>query len=302
MSLFRSTFFCRTSTTNWVSLWYALCSHSPADSTCILTLSPCCAVVTTCTGVPKSATSNLRRSPSGKEECRKSTTNPLPSWRKSTPTWLLGRLTTIRPAPSGLRRKSTSRKGNVSLLPSWANSVPTRVAVDALAVLATGSKMISSTFPCNSALYEVGCFKFSTRRARSPPSTTLMVFKFPWLTSTKVLPKEFVAFGISKAMRAGAWIAKPVGSTLKGSANSIRTISVPPCSAPAIDWILFCAHAEKGIAPKANKPTAAAQRVSIRLVFLLIIFSPLANQALPDVPPNPRMHPERFPGAGLHFR
>ncbi len=149
VNLVGSVFCWRTSTTSWLSLWYALCSHAPRGSMIMRTRSPLWNDVTDCTGVPKSATSSRRRKPSDKLDLRNSTTSDCPCCLMSTPTWLFGRSTITRPAPSAPRRKSMSFIGRTS----WLRFSAKTTAVEAAgAATATGSNVTSRLLPRNSVL------------------------------------------------------------------------------------------------------------------------------------------------------
>ena len=72
-------------------------------------------------------------------------------------------------------------------------------------------------------------------RERSPASTIWADLTLPWLISTSERPDALVTPGKSRAMRAGVWTAKPVGSSVWGSENSMRSTSAPPCRKPVTD-------------------------------------------------------------------
>ena len=188
------------------------------------TRSPLWVVVTYCTGVPKSATSSLRRSVSGRLERKNSTTRLWPCWRMSTPTWVLASATMTRPAPSAPRRKSTSRKGRFSALPAAGAAAPA----------------LSSTTT-------------STRRVRSPAWAIATDRRLPWLMSTKLRPKALATRGRSIATRGGVCTKNTFGGKPRGSASSIRTTSVPAWGLLVIARIAFSASASTGATPASTK-------------------------------------------------
>ena len=102
---------------------------------------------------------NFGNIPSGAVERRNSTIRFWPCWRMSTPTWLLGRSTTTRPAPSRPRRKSMSRSDSGAVLRLSAKcSGSAEVRTPAAAAVAgvpedtcTGSSVTTSALPSISA-------------------------------------------------------------------------------------------------------------------------------------------------------
>jgi hypothetical protein len=146
------------------------------------TRSPCWKVVTVWTGVPKSVTSIFRRRPSGSVDFRNSTTSCWPCWRMSTPTWLLARSTTMRPEPSGPRRKSRSLSGCVSRLRLSAKA-GTGAALDGRGGLRHRlQRHVQALAVDLRAVVRWAIFRFSTRRARSAACTTLTERRFPTFT------------------------------------------------------------------------------------------------------------------------
>ena len=92
--------------------------------------------------------------------------------------------------------------------------------------------------------------------------------------STVERPMALVTPGKSSAMRAGVWIAKPVGTAASGCEKSIRTTSAPPCIELVTDSIAFCACASADRAERQQADAGSAQPLcAIR--FVLASFRPL---------------------------
>ncbi len=276
------------------------------------TLLPCCEVLTSAIGVPKSVTSRRRRSDSGAAVLRKSTITRLPWSRMSTLVFGSDRSTRMRPSPSLPRRKSIERSARGPLGAAGGAVEAAATAAGAVGLAAAGRKLVVSTSPPRATWTTLPLtvtewltdrFRFRTSRVRSCAWTILTERRSPWLNSTALRPTLFSVAARSMAIRAGLATEKLGGVSFNGAfnwmvSNTPAAVCVASIRSTLLAAVAACARTATG--PRAGTAAAAnhaaARRTLTDILIACPLFAPLpAAPAWRGARPTRPPRPERLP-------